>query len=72
MGVNQFSHLTLDQFKLQGSMFSSQPVNPTSVFTPVSGVQAALSVDWRKKGAVQEVLHQQNCSSCWSFSTVSI
>merc|ERR1712054_323006 len=71
LGHNEHSDLTLEQFHVRMGLNRQRPAQMKAdrIHKFDKNATAPDSIDWVTKGAVTPVKNQEQCGSCWAFST---
>lgn len=69
--INEYSDLHYNEFiKMRGGLVDAKAKNADNIEEIVFDGELPTELDWREKKVVNDVKNQQQCGSCWAFSTI--
>ncbi|KAL4596009.1 hypothetical protein ACB092_12G133000 [Castanea dentata] len=71
LSVNQFAHLTNEEFKTSRNRFKGHECSTKTSFRYENVTAVPSSLDWREKGTVTPIKDQGQCGLFWAFSAVA-
>lgn len=69
LGLNEYADLTIHEFKARMNGFRGKVTRSAQLFKPNPKAAVPDTVDWRDKNIVTPIKNQEQCGSCWAFST---